>query len=53
MFWGEQEFLTIATMSPAKNLPHVWPSSGAIHFEMDTLWKALIVGVAKIVTISL
>ena len=53
MFWGEEEFLTIATMSPAINLPHVWPTSGAIHFEMDTLWKALLLGIAKIVAISL
>ena len=30
MFWGEEEFPTIAAINPAKNLPHIWPISGAI-----------------------
>jgi H+/Cl- antiporter ClcA len=27
MFWGESEFQTIASLSPASTLPHVWPTS--------------------------
>jgi len=52
MFWGEAEFQTIATMSPAADLEHIWPTSGLIGFEMDTGWKAFLVGVCKIVAIS-
>jgi len=52
MFWGEYEFLTISTMQPAASLPHIWPTSGAIGFEMDSLWTCLVVGFAKLVAIS-
>ena len=52
MFWGESEIQTIGTMSPASTLEHIWPTYGATHFEMDSWWAALIVGVAKIVAIS-
>lgn len=52
MFWGEFEFQTIATMSPTDTLEHIWPTYGATHFEMDSFWTALIVGLAKIVAIS-
>lgn len=52
MFWGESEIQTIATMSPASTLEHVWPTGGATNFEMDNWWKALVVGVAKIAAIS-
>jgi len=52
MFWGEFEFQTIATMAPAANLEFIRPTSGLIGFEMDSGWKALIVGIAKIIAIS-
>jgi H+/Cl- antiporter ClcA len=52
MFWGEEEFETIATMAPASGLPHVWPASGVLGFEMDSWWKALIVALSKLVCIS-
>ena len=51
-FWGEEEFQVIATMSPASELPFVWPTRGLIGFEMNTPCKALLVGFAKIITIS-
>jgi len=52
MFWGEFEFQTISTMSPSKDLPHVWPTRGLIGFEMDNGFKVLIVGVTKLIAIS-
>jgi H+/Cl- antiporter ClcA len=52
MFWGELEFQTIATASPAIALPHVFPTHGLIGFEMNSLSTALILGVAKMVAIS-
>mmetsp|Transcript_5718 Transcript_5718/g.8812 ORF Transcript_5718/g.8812 Transcript_5718/m.8812 type:complete len:586 (+) Transcript_5718:112-1869(+) len=53
MFWGEFEFQTIATGSPASTLDHVWPTSGAIGFEMDNGWKCLLVGIFKMIAISI
>jgi H+/Cl- antiporter ClcA len=52
MFWGEFEFQTIATMSPAATLDRIWPTYGATHFEMNSWWTALLVGLAKMVAIS-
>lgn len=52
MFWGEFEIQTIATMSPASTLDHIWPTQGAIGFEMNSFWTALVVGVAKLVAVS-
>jgi H+/Cl- antiporter ClcA len=52
MFWGELEFQTIATMSPASTLNHIWPTTGLLGFEMDSPFHAFIVGVAKLVAIS-
>lgn len=52
MFWGELEFDTISTMSPASTLDHIWPTHGLINFEMDTWWKAFLVGVTKLIAIS-
>ena len=52
MFWGEMEIQTIATMSPADTLEHIWPTYGVTHFEMDSFWSAMIVGFAKMVAIS-
>jgi H+/Cl- antiporter ClcA len=52
MFWGEDEFQIFATMGPAKDLPNVWPTAGYSGFEMDTPWKALVVGFAKLIAVS-
>lgn len=52
LFWGEVEFQTIASLSPASTLPHVWPTSGLFHFEMDSGFKCLLVGVAKLVAVT-
>jgi hypothetical protein len=52
MFWGEFEFATIATMAPASALPHVWPTSGLLSFEINSVGTALVVGVTKLVAIS-
>lgn len=52
MFWGELEFQTISTMGPSTELNHIWPTTGLIGFEMDNGWKALIVGIAKLIAIS-
>ncbi|KAL7530249.1 hypothetical protein ACHAWF_003298 [Thalassiosira exigua] len=52
MFWGEWEFGTIATLSPAKDLVHVWPTSGLLGFEMDGPGRCLVVGCCKLVAIS-
>eukprot|EP00586_Coscinodiscus_wailesii_P000980 CAMPEP_0172478798 /NCGR_PEP_ID=MMETSP1066-20121228/2971_1 /TAXON_ID=671091 /ORGANISM="Coscinodiscus wailesii, Strain CCMP2513" /LENGTH=583 /DNA_ID=CAMNT_0013238663 /DNA_START=59 /DNA_END=1810 /DNA_ORIENTATION=+ len=53
MFWGEDEFQQIATMAPAKELENVFPTSGLINFEMTSWKSALIVGVCKMISISL
>jgi len=52
MFWGEFEFETIATMANADKLAHIWPTKGLIGFEMDSGWKAFIVGFCKLIAIS-
>lgn len=52
LFWGENEIQTIASLSPASTLPHVWPTSGAFGFEMDSTLTCFIVGLAKLVAIS-
>ena len=52
MLWGESEFQTLYTLSPASTLEHVFPTYGLIGFEMDSLWKCVMVGFAKLVVIS-
>jgi H+/Cl- antiporter ClcA len=52
LFWGEYEFQTIATLAPAATLPHVWPTTGLFHFEMNSFVTSLLVGVGKLVAIS-
>jgi H+/Cl- antiporter ClcA len=52
LFWGEYEFQTIATMAPASDLAHIWPTTGLFGFEMETGFHALIVGLTKLVAIS-
>ena len=52
MFWGEEEFQTVSTASPASELPHVFPTSGLFGYEMDSFGSALLIGSLKIVAIS-
>ena len=52
MFWGEWEFPVLATLSPASDLPHVWPTTGLIGFEMNSCLNCLIVGFCKLLAIS-
>jgi H+/Cl- antiporter ClcA len=52
LFWGEFEFPVLATASPASDLPHVWPTSGLIGFEMDSCLNCVIVGTCKLLAIS-
>ena len=52
LFWGEWEFPVLAALSPASNLPHVWPTDGLIGFEMDTCMKCFIIGFGKLIAIS-
>ena len=52
LFWGEFEFPVLATLSPASDLPHVWPTTGLINFEMDSCFKCLLVGFSKLLAIS-
>jgi H+/Cl- antiporter ClcA len=52
LFWGETEFQTISSLSPASTLPHVWPTTGLIAFEMESTWTCLVVGITKLVAIS-
>jgi len=52
LFWGEYEFQTIANLLPAETLEHVWPTSGALGFEMNSCFNCLIAGAAKLVAIS-
>ena len=52
MFWSEEEFQNIATMDAIASFPHIWPAISITGFEMHNFITALIVGVAKLVTIS-
>ena len=52
MFWGEEEFQVVATQSPAKDLPFVWPKTGYTGFEMDSPWNAFVLGMCKMIAIS-
>lgn len=52
MFWGEYEFQTLSTMSPASTLNHIWPTTGLFGFEMENGTHALIVAFAKLIAIS-
>lgn len=51
-FWGEAEIEVVATMGPASSLPNMFPTAGLIGFEMDTPFKAFIVGICKLIAIS-
>lgn len=52
MFWGEYEIQTIATLSKAETLEHIWPTAGLFGFEMDSFGTSLIIGFTKLIAIS-
>jgi len=52
LFWGEEEFQVIVTSQSASALQHVFPTSGLIGFEIDCAYKALLVGIFKLVAVS-
>jgi H+/Cl- antiporter ClcA len=52
LFWSEEEIQNIATMDPVSKLPHLFPNISITGFEMHNFVTALIVGVAKLVSIS-
>lgn len=52
LFWGEYEIQAIGTLSPASSLPHIWPKTGIINFEMDSFSTCLLVGFGKLAAIS-
>jgi len=52
MFWGENEFQQISTLSSADDLPHLWPPQGLTGFEMNSAFKCFVVGVAKLIAVS-
>ena len=52
MFWGEEEFQTLATGAHASNLPHVFPTAGLLGLEMSNVYTAVLVGVMKLIAIS-
>eukprot|EP00586_Coscinodiscus_wailesii_P000488 CAMPEP_0172479874 /NCGR_PEP_ID=MMETSP1066-20121228/4681_1 /TAXON_ID=671091 /ORGANISM="Coscinodiscus wailesii, Strain CCMP2513" /LENGTH=572 /DNA_ID=CAMNT_0013240693 /DNA_START=61 /DNA_END=1779 /DNA_ORIENTATION=+ len=52
MFWGEDEFQQVASMAPAKELDHIFPTSGLLNFEMTSCFSAFTVGICKLIAIS-
>lgn len=52
MFWGENEMQTIGSLSPASNLDHIWPTTGAFGFEITGFFSALLVGITKLIAVS-
>ena len=50
---AEFEFPVLATLSPASDLPHVWPTAGLIGFEMNSCTNCVIVGLCRLLAISL
>ena len=52
-FWGEMEMQAIGSLSPASALPHIWPTTGMTKFEITGAMSAFIVGVTKLIAISL
>lgn len=52
MFWGEWEFPVLASLSPSSDLPHMWPKSGLIGFEMNSCMSCAVVGIGKLIAIS-
>ena len=53
LFWGEFELETITVAGDSvKTLPHLWPHGGASNFEITGFFSALLVGIAKLIAIS-
>lgn len=52
MFWGEYEIQTVAMLTPASTLKHLWPTTGLFVFEMNSFGTSFLVGVAKLLAIS-
>jgi len=54
MFWGEFEFDTISTLTPASTLEHIWPTAGLFGFELSSTdgLPSLIVGITKLIAVS-
>lgn len=52
LFWGEYEIQEILSLAPAKDLNHVWPTTGATGFEMNTCFTSFLVGFGKMIAIS-
>lgn len=54
LFWGEFELQTIAVEGDTVDtLPHLWPKRGLTGFEIKGPISALIVGIAKLMAISI
>jgi len=52
LFWGQAELQVISTMGPSKDLPHVFPTTGLIDFEMDSAFTCFVLTICKIMTIT-
>jgi H+/Cl- antiporter ClcA len=52
LFWSEEEFQNIASMDSVANLPHVFPAISIVGFEMHNFITTLMVGISKLVAIS-
>jgi H+/Cl- antiporter ClcA len=52
MFWGESEFGSISSLSPASTLENIWPTTGLLGFELTSAKSAFLMGFAKMVAIS-
>ena len=53
MFWGEYEIQQILTLAKTNELPHIWPTSGITGFQMNDCFSCFLVGVCKMIAISL
>lgn len=54
LFWGEFELETITVAADSvTSLPHLWPHGGASNLEINGVFSALLVGVGKLVAISI
>eukprot|EP00978_Attheya_sp_CCMP212_P014824 scaffold37987_cov59-Attheya_sp.AAC.1 len=51
-FWGELEFGSISSLSPASTLDNIWPTTGLLGFELTSAGSAFLMGFSKIVAIS-
>merc|ERR1712232_1156565 len=49
---GEYEFQQISSLAPTSKLEHIYPPSGLIGFEMQTMGACLLVALFKMIAIS-